>query len=224
MIPVIHKDVVYHVGTEPMLKLPGKRTTSFEGPGLSVSEVPDAWRKIAQLGDLWLWHLERRDGEPGTFVDMLEVNREALLAEAASRGLVRAGIVYHVYRYDSEADEDTYFVFTDRRKAEEEALDVKECEEFPEWETRGVVEVDSYLPTAALNGRWRRFFTRPLDQAAVEDFAISTVLEVTKQYDGLWWEERLDPTILSAPRGVIFQSMLKHWRWEEVADAGEEDW
>jgi hypothetical protein len=48
------------------------------------------------------------------------------------------------------------------------------------------------------------------------EFGVLTLLEASRKYDGAWWEEILDPSILSAPRGVIFPSMLKHWQWEEV--------
>jgi hypothetical protein len=220
VIPVLDKDVVYHVGDEPQAKM-FRRYTSFEGPGLSVSEVPEAWRSIAQLGSAPVWRLERKDGKPGVFVDMREVDRTPFLEAAVVRGLVRPGIVYRVYRYDSESDDDHYFVFTDREEAEAEAQYVEETEEFPAEAPRGVVEVPSFLPTAKLKKRWSRFFTRRLGQMLVEEFAISTVLEATKQYDGLWWEEQLDPGLLSAPRGVIFQSKLRQWRWDLEFDEEE---
>lgn len=65
-LPTVKKRVVFHVGTQTFAQKGTKKPgSSLEGEGLSVSEHPRAWMRVAQLGGHATWALSRTDGQPG---------------------------------------------------------------------------------------------------------------------------------------------------------------
>ena len=43
------------------------------------------------------------------------------------------------------------------------------------------------------------------------DLLLTVYVENETDYDGIWWNDELDVSKYSAPRGVIFNSKLKEW-------------
>lgn len=119
---------------------------------------------------------------------------------ATNNGYVLAGERFEVQYEDTEYEETRMLVCSthDEAVAEAEELD-------------GVVIVTSgYLPTLAMTIRAGHTHA-PI--AFVSDFALAFWVEdCCSQVDGLWWNDRLAPERLSAPRGVIFNSRLTAWR------------
>lgn len=197
-----------HIGQRPIMDpaRQQKRRFSFEGPGLSVSVHPEEWAAIAKLGGFPWWELRRRDGEDGVFVDAIALpgspEGRTLVREAVARGWIEPDHrAWRVSYLDEETDEERYFHADSLEDAEYEA------EELP---GATISLVTTSVPLPPLQRRWSRHFTQPLIADMAEEFASLQILE-SRGYDGAWWDERLDPDALSAPRGVIFVWRLPAW-------------
>ena len=44
------------------------------------------------------------------------------------------------------------------------------------------------------------------------DMLLTIYIENNTDFDGIWWLDKLDVQMLSAPRGVIFNNKLKEWQ------------
>ncbi len=123
---------------------------------------------------------------------------------AVEAGLLTFGTRWKVAWYDEEADDRRYTIVATAEEAD------AEVEEYGEMD--GTVEaVEMLVPTDELKTLWKQNFTGRLDDDFAVQFASLMVLERTGEFDGVWWNEELDPANLSAPRGVIFQTKLKEW-------------
>lgn len=195
-LPVFEISKVSHIGY-----LDGYRPrhhSSLEGDGLSVSTCPDAWLRIARLGDLPRWDLRKQDG---VFLDMLSLDpkdRRNLLNDACKAGLLVPMRAWEVRLIDDEADP-VSFLYGTMDEAKREAADADA----------------SIMKPVRTHGAGHRFRYGPFRHEIgehVEDVAILQLLDEEKACDGLWWSERLDPAAFSAPRGAIFPSRLKEWK------------
>jgi hypothetical protein len=190
-VPVVEKSGLAHVGT---LNAADKKSHSYEGQGLSVSQHPDAWQKIARLsGNV------RKFSRLGRFLDFHELNdeqREDIATYALAQGWVERADVHYVSYHDDEWEQDMRLEFSDYDEALEEAEAIE-----AEVETvSGFKYLD--LPDST---------ARPGETA---DFGIVTAAWVNEQrpdLDGVWWDDDLDESRLSAPRGVIVPSRIASW-------------
>lgn len=192
--------VVFHVGT---LNPADKRPTSYEGDGVSVSVHPDAWRRIARLGDA---PLHRLSHPQGCFLDVYAFQvigswMELMWQWNLAQGFVERGSYWTVSTPDYESGLDAITKWRDQASAEAEASMHDEVR---------VAEVDGYLPTAAMNTRmW--CWSVPL--AFTLDFALLLWAEACLPHvHGLWWNDTLHVAQFSAPRGVIFPSRIGEWQ------------
>lgn len=219
-LDVIDLDEVFHIGAlKPGTLKPSrrKRTRSFEGPGISVSLVPTAWRSIVKLGGLPLFALFKPDGTPGRFVDLTSAeNRTKLERMVLDSGLVVPVQSYFVEIYDEEGE------VSGELEVPTFALALREADENEDAIREGV----GYKPTKSLLDWWSKSFTEsmpfPFEMATLK------LLEEQTDLDGAWWNEELDPIKLSAPRGVIFPNRQVEWKaveidWSEAPDA-EDEW
>lgn len=202
-VPALRKHCVYHVGdpTAPVRRV----AFSFEGPGLSVSDHPKEWSRIARLGAGKTHALRRFDKKPGLFADMLRRGkwRTELEEEAVEAGLLAQETRFAVDYWDGEREEQMTQMFASPEEAEEEGHEGE------------VYERDVLVATALLvREHWSHRFSAPLDDTIAPDMAVLYLLSLTGEYDGAWWNEKLAPEILSAPRGVIFESKLAEWNVE----------
>lgn len=193
-LPVVTKAAVWHIGS---MRRSDKKGGSLEGGGLSVSEHPQAWRRIARLGGYPWWLLEKRGG---AFLDFHKASkgecRKEIIAWAVATGYVTNGVAWRSCRYDDEFEQTLCSDHTTREEAEEEEGDE-------------VSRIKTLIPTAQLLKRMGGG-RGPLSLGM--DFAATAYAEDVLRLDGVWWRDRLDPERLSAPRGVIFASMLGSWR------------
>jgi hypothetical protein len=193
-LPVREFLAVTHIGT---LNTEDRKTMSYEGDGLSVSVDPDAWEYIARLGGSPWWTLTSTDGGPLRFLDahaLTDAQTDAIHEWAASHGLVTRGTAYRVYFWDDELDGEV-FQMTSRVEAETEAEDRDDAR---------IETVDAWLPTASFTSRGRC-----VDLSDTPDIVLATWVEQARpDLHGVWWNDTLDPVILSAPRGVIVPARL----------------
>lgn len=192
---------LWHIGD-----LSGKRTKpyiSYEGRGLSVSIHPDVWADIMQQenprrsDDLMVYRLSHPASQ-FYFVDPT-VNTEVEREWCLNNGYVVAQRGFKV-SYEDAAGDTAYFLVHSKDVAKREAA----------------ARNGSFEPTQLLDlgsrgvAYWEEAFEQPPLEA--DPVVIEGLLPVwyaqEHGYDGVWWDERLDPANHSAPRGVIFQTAL----------------
>lgn len=195
----IRKDVIYHVGYMDI----SKKRDGYEGSGLSVSEHPNEWEKINKLttGDLNV--LTKKYSK---FLDYYT------LTDSYKNKVVKWGIVnsyienietYTVSWYDDEYEDTMSMVFDNLEEANEEAESYD-----TEVETNSGLKATEKLKNISIQ--------KSIDISSSFDILLTIYLESETDYDGVWWNEILDIGLLSAPRGVIFNSKLKEWKIEKL--------
>ena len=197
-LPLRQFDCLYHVGH--LQSPPRSPRSSLEGHGLSVSLVPEVWRRIARLGDSPCYRLERA---AGAFLDAWAVREDSTLRTtietwACQEGFLVRAPVYTVEWFDDEWDQTFEISVLDPREAREEAED------------RGgdVREIDGWLPTVAL---CEATLYPKQEPAMALDLAMLLYADRETDLDGVYWADDLVPDALSAPRGCIFPSRLGRW-------------
>jgi hypothetical protein len=187
-----------HVGTLRQCDK-GARGPSHEGAGLSISTCPAAWVRIAKLGGLPWWRLER----PGhAFLDahaLTRAQRRAIAVWGAAQGWVAWRRVWRLRWFDDELDGTVQSLHESEAAARREAFDEADAD---------VTRVRTLVAHSALVERMGQ--TVALGQA--EALLHAVYAEDVLALDGVFWADVLDVDALSAPRAVIFRSRLPEWR------------
>lgn len=193
---------VYHVGT--MDAQNRNKRYSFEGDALSVSLHPRAWQRIARLMGL-RWELRKSEGK---FLDMLKPEViQQLVSLGTAEGLLEKKELYRLYTYDCELDDEVFVTYASREEAEQDA----ELEDEPR-----IAAVTEVCGTERLRRAYPLVTASDCHGDTALTVAANTLaavgeFELLEGVDGLWWDERLAPECLSAPRGSIFPHMVPTW-------------
>ena len=189
--------LVAHVGDLSQPRNPQGR--SFEGSGLSVSQHPEAWTKIARLGGRETWLLHKAN--PSFYEVPWPVPPE-IYAWCEAKGFIEPALRFRAEWEDSELEGLVFCDFDTLEEAQEEAEDLEaEIKEVQGWKL-GPAGIAYCKAAFGVDSR--------IIHNEARDFAPMFWAE-SQGYDGCWWHETLDPINLSAPRGVIFQSKLDGW-------------
>lgn len=220
---------VFHVGLLGYGRQPSRWADSQEGTGLSVSLHPEAWIKICKLGGRTTYELRPTNQARGRFVNMTRLPRdlrERLTQICVARGDLTPAPCYRVWFYDEDEDDGSdesgmvCMAFSDEATARSEfearCEDLDPGDQGEWWHPRFEV-VSSWAATDKLQARWQQTFTSQLSVSNARAMALLFLLEDETDFDGAWWEDRLDPYAYHAPKGVIFQSRLPVWQWEAVS-------
>ena len=174
-LPVQRVPTVTHIGT---LDEGQKGSFSLEGPALSVSVHPDAWRKIARLGGHPAHELAG-----GTFLHATALTGpqwDSVRAWGVQQGHITRGQGFQTRHWD-ENGEEFFVTHGSREDAKYEADDP-----------------DDYLkPVLTSTPTHEEARGMPGD-----DYALLKLSQAAGKA-GLWWSEDLDPDALSAPRGAL---------------------
>jgi len=208
--PTLTKHKVFHVGD---LENPRQINGDFEGPLLSVSSHPDAWRKIARLGNSPTWRIvgvrphSKKSAKTDTrlcFLDArtLKKKPDSHLQWAASLGLVTPAIRWAAEIPIGEDDE----MGISLHPTLEEAT-IEHHGHLPPKETN-VWDSGQEL-TAFWNQRKPE--NTPLNPGLTETAVLALLIELGAAInpelpDGIWWTDILNPCNYSAPRGGISPS------------------
>lgn len=196
---------LYHVGT---LNIEDKRRGSYEGAGLSVSLHPEAWMLIARIGGP-IWQGVRPGNRFLDFYRLRKPHKRMIADWAIEHGWAYRTSLWRVSYRDEETDEKRYFTFTDQQEAHDEADGMKE-----DGEDATISEVKGGLMgKPPLYDRMMQDKHEP----GIDDLLSILYAEDVMKIDGVWFNERLDPYELSAPRGVIVPSMVSQWQFTKMA-------
>jgi hypothetical protein len=196
---------IYHVGKLDSGKR-AKPDQSLEGSGVSVSLNPNAWRKIARLsGDVY----ELTKANP-KFLTYSNKTQATALKWSTANGYIKNAQRWTYEYFSGDLDDTVVLEFASREAAVEEAGDdlenIKEIKKGYELDKKGLAYWEkSFTSAPKADGFWGQIL------------AIVWYAEA-KGYDGVWWDEIYDPTIYSAPRGVIFQDKLSTWKIKKLKE------
>jgi hypothetical protein len=193
-LPTLSFNTLFHVGS---MDITQKDTINYEGNnGLSVSTAPDAWRQINRGFTGGDTHSLTKKGN--RFIDYHAINLplyHQLQDWGVENGYLETCQKFKVNIYDSEAD------------------CVRSCEFFTEAEAKieaeehdaDVFPIDTYCGSAK--------FAEFIGESNKENHTLIVVAycAAETQLDGVYWRDRLDPSIYSSPRGVILQNKLTSW-------------
>lgn len=221
--PIRKQDTWFHVGD--LTKKTKKN--SYEGAGLSVSDCPKSWRRIARLGG----ETYRMYRKGGRFLEMVYVSipvRREMFKWAVEEGYLTKKNVWVYHFYDEEFHNFYEREFDTLEEAKEEAdwenfdeeeqaimmKRIKDRNNHKEEYASTLFEVTRFSATQRLleSEEW----SGSCLSSQAEDFAILRYADEVLKLDGVHWDEEHDVVRLSAPRAVIFQSQLHHWKHEEA--------
>lgn len=206
---------LFHVGT---MNPTDKRHGSYEGAGLSVSLHPEEWMAIAGIGGP-IWQCVRPGNRFLNFLRLSKAQKKMIGDWAVEQGLATRQSIWRVYFWDDDAGEHRYFSFTNRQKAKNEAkyTEDENGKSQPPVEIPGALVGTPALAQRMVQHAPEQHMTGESGDANPDDLVAVAYAEDVMKLDGVWWNERLDPINLSAPRGVIVPSMIGHWQFTQVA-------
>jgi hypothetical protein len=207
-LPTRRCDEVFHIGTLDAADKGSVFSSSYEGHGLSVSECPEEWERIAELGGLPWWELSRPGGRFADAHMLDEEQRACVEAWGIGQGLVERVLAYKVSWYDSDREDSVYMLFIDETEARDELGEAEDEER----QDRKLEKVEVLQGTTLLDSDMG--FSTGLD---CFDFLLITYVEKETELDGVWWDDILDGD-LSAPRGVIFPERVSAWQITKIRE------
>ena len=193
---------VYHIGS---MAGRGKPDFSLEGNGLSISQDPGAWIKIARLGGQSLFKLTKKNPR-FYFADRDDLKS---IEWGIKNDFLKSANKWRAWKTDEEGNEE-YSEFDSEKEAKNEVDDPGEIEL-----TKGY----DFGPKGIKY--WKESFSSKPRNSLATDLAPVFYAE-SQGYDGVWWEEILDPQRFSAPRGVIFQKKIPTWKVTQIEEIPNE--
>jgi len=209
-LPVKSVKNLYHVGTLDA----SKKRDGYEGAGLSVSTHPAEWKRIARghvTGDTYS---ATKDGNRFLNAHALTDSHDEVIKRwAIENGYLEQQETVTVCYYDDEMEDTMCQTFTSMADAEYEYDG--ELEDYD-------VEVDKggIVPTDKLKKAARQ---KRIEATGVLDFVLPLYAEQAG-LDGVWWQDTLDVSRYSAPRGVIVPSKIDSWEFnvsESIVEDGK---
>lgn len=200
--PLITIDRLWHLGSLKQSEK-GSQGPSYEGNLLSVSACPQAWQAIGRFGGRSV-HITTRVMR---LLDILTLIygkdtesanlRQQIIEQSLSNGLLQADSVYRYTYYDDELEQD---VHCDFRSQDEALLEA-------DGDTDSVQCISGYFASEKLLAIHRQ----PSGGIEGIDFAVVEWAR-DKGFDGVYWDETLDPLGYSAPRGGLFPKAMRFFK------------
>jgi hypothetical protein len=184
---------VFHVGT---LDIDRKRKKSYEGSGLSVSNLPNAWIKINPELKGEIIKLEKQDNKFLEFYSLNNGYKDELAEWGVEHGYITTKYVYVINTFENNKRKQ--LVFEDVEEAEEKSNELG-------------LKYITYIESYATDKLKKESMQETIYKQMTLDILLTVYIETTTDLDGIWWNEVLDIKQLSAPRGVIFNSKLDTW-------------
>jgi hypothetical protein len=177
-----------------------KKLNSLEGEGLSVSLYPDEWKDIASLSGN-LFSLIKANNY---FLDFHELNDEQksiMIKWGLENNYIKNCKIYKVSFYSGDLDMNVSCNFVNYEEALTEVCNEEDIE-----------ILDGYIATDKMIERT----LNECEPSICIDLLSTIYVEDVLKIDGVYWEDILDTSILSAPRGVINLSQIKNWDIKKI--------
>jgi len=211
-LPLYTISTVWHVGS---MEVSQKNSNSHEGSGLSVSECPHDWVRIARI-DGAFHELKHANGQFLDYHQTTEEQRDIMKQWGVQQGYITLQTLYESSHYDDEMESSVFGLHATYEEAYEESYEEKEA----------VKELPNQ-PVAT-----ERMKERVMGNAhpvLVMQLLATLYAEDVLELQGVWFHDEYDPSSYSAPRGVIVPSRIHEWsskiRSEHEAPYwGDGDW
>lgn len=201
-------DELFHIGT---LNVSSKRNGSHEGAGLSITTEPRAWTQISSLVAGTLWRATKQGNNFLDYHRLNKANKAEMVDWGIANGYVEQQILYRNSWYDDELEQTVYQDFTTKEEAEIEAQEDFNGEIIPP----KVIKKGGIIATDALRVR----VMNDAPPVMVMNLLSTVFAEDALSIDGVWWQDRLDVSAYSAPRGVIVPSKITTWNFEKLRES-----
>lgn len=197
--PIINVKNVYHIGT---MNHQDKTKNSLEGAGLSISNEPEAWCKIARLGGHDTFELIKSNNQFLNIHELSDAQRTVILNYGVENGLISPAKLFEVSYFDDEMDDTVFSIYESYQEAQIEAeeLDIEP------------VAIDGHIATETL----KHLVNGDAHPLLVFDLLCTIYAVDVLNIDGVWWNDILDVFCYSAPRGVISTTKLPSWQINKV--------
>ncbi|MEG0736991.1 MAG: hypothetical protein RR441_08990 [Longicatena sp.] len=193
-----------------------KQRNSYEGSGLSVSDCPDIWTRIARIGGR---NTNRLTKEKGVFLNyhVLGTARKKIKQWGLEQGFIEKQDIYFVPGTSEDGGE-YYMSYIDPEEAYEDYKDyveysLEEALTLSKEEVLGKIRKSGYKATPKLLDVSMRDHIDPIETI---DLLVVAWAEQFTELDGVHWADIRDEANLSAPRSVIFNNKVKSWKIEQV--------
>lgn len=208
-----------HVGEMDIAK---KNDFSHEGNGLSVSICPLDWTKITKSYSDISFSLTKENSMFLDFHNLTKENYDMILKWAIKEKYI---VETDGYFFEEESgDFDCTFI--------QKCTTLNEVFENLGYEVESLTEEEQEEILSDYNVQSCKIQT-PTDKMVerlgwtpginmVETYLVTFYAEEVLDFDGVYWDDILDTSILSAPRGVIFNSKLSSFQIKEVKTESEE--
>lgn len=193
---------LYHIGS---LRLEDKGQQSQEGAGLTVTTHPEEWSAISEMITGALWEASKPNNRFLNMYKLSKKHKQSIIDWGVENGYVKTKAIYRVEYYDGDLDMEVYQEYDSREEAEEEN-DPKDIEEIR----------SGLVATSRLTNRTNYPGAGP---TIAFDLLTTVFVEDATQLDGVWWEDRLDVSVYSAPRGVIVPSRVSSWTFKKIKES-----
>ena len=194
-LPSINLKKVYHVGS---MDINRKSSSSHEGSGLSVSVNPNEWQKINPRTSGDLFELTK---ENGLFCDKHKLNKthkETIIGWGVKQQYVTKQVTFRYYYYDDDLDSEVFQEFPTIELAKQEADEDGDIRPHKQ----------GLQPTQKLEQTTQQ---SKIDTSSTFDYLLTVYVEQMTDLDGIWWNDKLDVSKYSAPRGVVFNNKIQTW-------------
>lgn len=208
-------ETLYHVGT---MDIADKSRFSLEGNGLSVSTCPSEWINITQMSSTTIWSLQKKDVQLLDYYSLTENEFNIATIWGLDEGYLTECIIFKSIKYDDEIEGYLEMVHKTFEEACEEAcleetyVSYEEYLQYQEYESSKVEKLIGYMPTNKL----KKISMVEVDETNAFEINFLVFLEKNTNLDGVYWDEILDISKYSAPRGVIFNSKINSFKKKQV--------
>lgn len=203
--------VLYHIGTLVLEHKARHYSHSWEGHGLSVSECPWAWQKIARLGGMPLWRLTRPGNQFLDYYALSQLDQQTILEWGMTHDWVTLKSVWVASYFDDEAEQTMSFYVN----TQEAALAELNCDSESDLSEDQSIEQKT-VPTPT--SRMTAYIGFKVEDVCMPDMLALAYADHVLNLDGVFWDDTLAPQSLSAPCAVIFPQRVSSWTIKQVAE------
>lgn len=200
-------ETLYHVGS---MDISQKSLFAIEGNGLSVSICPKDWMKIAKMKDSTIWKLYKKNIKMLDYHSLTENDFNLATSWGITEGYLKEFEVYSVTKFDDDMNCDLHSIHDTFEDALNKASIEEKYDTFESYISNRkslyprIEKIKGYKPTKKLNS----LSMVNVDIQNSKQINLLLFLEKNTDLDGVYWNEELNLSKNSAPKGVIFNSKI----------------